>query len=41
MSPQMLAKAAARPKIKGDTLAAKLEWFKQRLSEKAQENDDG
>jgi ATP-dependent exoDNAse (exonuclease V) alpha subunit len=34
MSPQMLAVAAARPRIKGDTLAAKLAWYQEKLKEK-------
>lgn len=34
MAPKMIAKAAARPRIKGDTLAEKLEFFKSRLEEK-------
>jgi len=33
--PLMLAKAAAKPRIKGDTLAAKLEFFTQRFSERS------
>lgn len=34
MPPKMLAKAASKPRIKGDTLAAKLEFFNARLQEK-------
>jgi hypothetical protein len=34
MPPKMLAKSAAKPRIKGDTLAAKLEYFNSRLQEK-------
>jgi ATP-dependent exoDNAse (exonuclease V) alpha subunit len=34
MPPKMLAKAASKPRIKGDTLAAKLEFFQTRLGEK-------
>lgn len=34
MSPMMLATAAARPRIKGNTLAAKLAWYQQRLDER-------
>lgn len=34
MEPKLLAKAASKPRIKGDTLAAKLEFFNSRLSEK-------
>lgn len=37
MSPQMLATAAAKPRIKGDTLAAKLAFFNQRLKERIEE----
>lgn len=37
MSPRMLETAAARPRIKGDTLAAKLEFFKGRLAERLEE----
>lgn len=36
MPPMMLAKAAAKPRIKGDTLAAKLEFFNSRMNEKAE-----
>lgn len=36
MSPQMLGTAAARPRIKGDTLAAKLQWYKEKLKERLQ-----
>ena len=36
MPPKMLGKAAAKPRIKGDTLAAKLEFFNSRLGEKAE-----
>lgn len=36
MPPKMMAKAAAKPRIKGDTLAAKLEYFQSRISEKAE-----
>lgn len=34
MPPDLLAKAASKPRIKGDTLAAKLEFFNSRLNEK-------
>lgn len=34
MSPMMLEKAARSPRIKGDTLAAKLEFYQQRLKER-------
>lgn len=34
MSPQMLATAASRPRIKGDTLAAKLAFYQERLKER-------
>lgn len=34
MPPDLLAKAASKPRIKGDTLAAKLEFYQSRLSEK-------
>lgn len=34
MEPKLLAKAASKPRIKGDTLAAKLEFFNSRLNEK-------
>ncbi len=34
MQPTMLARAASRPRIKGDTLAAKLEFFRSRNQEK-------
>jgi hypothetical protein len=34
MPPKLLAKAAAKPRIKGDTLAAKLEFFNSRMQEK-------
>lgn len=34
MSPEMLATAAMRPRIKGNTLEAKLAWYKQQLEEK-------
>jgi ATP-dependent exoDNAse (exonuclease V) alpha subunit len=34
MSPMMLGTAAARPRIKGDTLAAKLAWYQEKLKEK-------
>lgn len=37
MEPAMLGKAASKPRIKGDTLAAKLEYFMARLGEKEQE----
>lgn len=36
MEPKLLAKAASKPRIKGDTLAAKLEFFNSRLQEKAE-----
>lgn len=36
MSPQMLATAASRPRIKGDTLQAKLAWYQMRLDERNQ-----
>jgi ATP-dependent exoDNAse (exonuclease V) alpha subunit len=36
MPPKLLAKSAAKPRIKGDTLAAKLEFFNSRLQEKAE-----
>lgn len=39
MPPKMMAKAASRPRIKGDTLAAKLEFFTARLSEKEVSDD--
>jgi exodeoxyribonuclease V alpha subunit len=32
-SPMMLQTAANRPRIKGDTLAAKLEFYKERMKE--------
>lgn len=38
MSPQALAKAAAKPRIKGDTLAEKLEFFTKRNSERMDDN---
>ena len=34
MSPQALAKSAAKPRIKGDTLAEKLEFFQKRQDER-------
>ena len=34
MPPKLLAKAASKPRIKGDTLAAKLEFFNSRMQEK-------
>ena len=34
MPPKLLAKSASKPRIKGDTLAAKLEYFNARLNEK-------
>lgn len=34
MPPKLLAKSAAKPRIKGDTLAAKLEYFNSRMQEK-------
>lgn len=34
MPPKMLARSASKPRIKGDTLAAKLEFFEARMSEK-------
>ncbi len=34
MDPAMLGKAASKPRIKGDTLSAKLEFFNSRLNEK-------
>lgn len=34
MTPKMLASSASKPRIKGDTLAAKLEFFNQRLKER-------
>ena len=34
MAPAMLGNAASKPRIKGDTLAAKLEYFQSRLQEK-------
>jgi ATP-dependent exoDNAse (exonuclease V) alpha subunit len=37
MDPQLLAKAASKPRIKGDTLAEKLAFFNARLSEKLDE----
>jgi ATP-dependent exoDNAse (exonuclease V) alpha subunit len=36
MPPKMLAKAASKPRIKGDTLIAKLEFFNSRLAEKTE-----
>lgn len=36
MPPKLLAKSASKPRIKGDTLAAKLEFFNSRLNEKAE-----
>lgn len=36
MDPKLLAKAASKPRIKGDTLAAKLEFFNSRMQEKAE-----
>jgi ATP-dependent exoDNAse (exonuclease V) alpha subunit len=39
MSPMMLATAADRPRIHGDTLQAKLEFYKERLKERIS-NDD-
>lgn len=36
MPPKLLAKAASKPRIKGDTLAAKLEFFNSRMQEKAE-----
>jgi ATP-dependent exoDNAse (exonuclease V) alpha subunit len=35
MEPKALAKSASKPRIKGDTLSAKLEFFSSRMSEKA------
>lgn len=34
MPPKLLSKSAAKPRIKGDTLAAKLEFFNSRMQEK-------
>lgn len=34
MDPKLLASAASKPRIKGDTLSAKLEYFNARLAEK-------
>lgn len=34
LAPKMLAQAAAKPRIKGDTLQAKIEFFTERLKEK-------
>lgn len=34
MPPKLLSKAASKPRIKGDTLAAKLEFFNSRMQEK-------
>lgn len=34
LPPKMLARAASKPRIKGDTLAAKLEFFNSRMQEK-------
>lgn len=36
MPPNLLASAARKPRIKGDTLAAKLEYFNSRFEEKAE-----
>lgn len=36
MPPKLLAKAGAKPRIKGDTLAAKLEFFASRMAEKTE-----
>ena len=36
LPPKMLARSAAKPRIKGDTLAAKLEFFSSRLQEKSE-----
>jgi len=36
MTPHMLETSAARPRIKGDTLAAKLEFFQNRLNERSE-----
>lgn len=36
MPPKLLSSAASKPRIKGDTLAAKLEFFNSRMSEKAE-----
>lgn len=41
MPGKMLAKAAAKPRIKGDTLAAKLEFFNSRMNEKAEGEING
>ena len=38
MDPSMLKKAAARPRIKGDTLAEKLEFIKSRMGEKMEQD---
>jgi ATP-dependent exoDNAse (exonuclease V) alpha subunit len=37
MDPQLLGKAASKPRIKGDTLADKLAFFSARLQEKSDE----
>ena len=36
MPPNMLSKSASKPRIKGDSLSAKLEFFQSRLQEKAE-----
>ena len=36
MTPKMLGSAASKPRIKGDTLQAKLEFFNQRFSERSE-----
>lgn len=36
MAPKMLGSAASKPRIKGDTLAAKLEFFNSRMQEKSE-----
>ena len=34
MSPEMLNTAAKRPRIKGNTLAAKLAWYQSKMDER-------
>ena len=38
MSPMMLAKAGNSPRVKGDTLAAKLEFYASRMKERIEKS---